>query len=168
MLRLCVAKCRHFSYFPVLLLAFTTAGFAQTNAGWDRVKQLPPGAEIRLNLTDQAVVTTEFQSATDDAIMVAKGAVQQTVSRAMIRRVSLKGESHRVRHVLIGLGAGAATGLVVGAVIDSHDSCKGGGFCLNFLPNAGKEVFTPLGGLVGTLVGALIPSGGWHEVYRSK
>ncbi len=162
-----MAKCRQFSPFSILLLALGPALCAQ-NAGWDKVKQLPPGAEIRLTLSGGAVVATEFQSATDDEMMVAKAAVQQTVIRAMIRRVSLKGEGHRGRHVLIGLGAGAAAGLVFGAVIDSHDSCGKSGFCFNILPNAGKEVFTPLGGLVGTLVGALIPSGAWHEIYHSK
>ncbi len=122
MIRLFVAERRQFSYFPVLLLAFTPVLLAQTNAGWDKVKQLPLGAEIQLNLSGGATVVTEFLSATDDEIIVTKAALQQTMSRSMIRRVALKGQSHRVRHTLIGLGVGAATGLVAGAIIDSHDS----------------------------------------------
>jgi len=35
-------------------------------------------------------------------------------------------------------------------------------------PNLGKEVLTPLGALAGAVVGALIPTGGWHDVYRAR
>ena len=168
MLRSFVAKRRHCSFFSLLLLAFAPVSRAQTTTGWDRVKQLPPGSEIRLNLSGGRTVTTAFQGATDDAIMVAKAAVQETMGRPMIVKVSFKGNSHRGRHALIGLGIGAGAGLVTGAVIDSQTSCVKGSFCLNFLPNAGKEVLTPLGAIVGTLVGAFIPSGAWREIYHAK
>lgn len=141
---------------------------AQPDPRWDRVKQLPRGTEIRLNLSDGRTVTTEFQSATDDAIMVVKATVQETMSLPMIVKIWLKGKSHRGKHALIGLGIGAGTGLVTGAVIDSQSSCAKGSLCLDFLPNAGKEILTPVGAIVGALIGALIPSGAWREVYRAK
>jgi len=34
--------------------------------------------------------------------------------------------------------------------------------------NFGKETFTPLGAIVGTLVGLAWPTGGWKEIYRAK
>jgi hypothetical protein len=34
--------------------------------------------------------------------------------------------------------------------------------------NLGKKVFTPLGALIGVTVGALLPTGGWHNLYRAK
>jgi hypothetical protein len=32
----------------------------------------------------------------------------------------------------------------------------------------GAEVFTPVGALIGVTVSALIPTGGWHDIYRAK
>ena len=34
--------------------------------------------------------------------------------------------------------------------------------------NLGKEVITPLGALIGTIVGVSWPTGRWHEIYRAK
>jgi hypothetical protein len=160
-----VAQTKTFSFSSILLLSFAPILLAQPN--WDRVKQLAPGEELRVTLSGGHTVLCRFQSATDDAMMVAAGSVQETMGRPMIAKVSSKGQSHRGRHTLIGLGIGAGAGLTIGAVIDAR-SCSGKGWCLNFFPNAGKEVFTPLGAIVGTLVGVLTPSGSWREVYRSK
>jgi hypothetical protein len=38
---------------------------------------------------------------------------------------------------------------------------------LNFFPNGGKAVLTPLGAIIGAVVGVAIPSGGWHDIYRA-
>jgi hypothetical protein len=53
--------------------------------------------------------------------------------------------------------------LAIGAAGDStcHSDCFVGN-------NIGKEVLTPVGAIVGTIVGVAWPTGGWHEVYRSK
>ena len=37
-----------------------------------------------------------------------------------------------------------------------------------FFPNLGKEVMPPLGALVGAVVGGVIPTGGWQDVYRAR
>lgn len=75
-------------------------------------------------------------------------------------RVSLKKNGHRMRNALIGLGVGAGVGVGVGAAADTN--CTG----LCFGGNFGKAIFTPLGAVAGVLVGALIPTGGWREIYK--
>ena len=75
----------------------------------------------------------------------------------------MKKQGHRGRYALIGLGTGAAAGAAVGA--GSYSPCSG--FCILSPTRAqdagfGAVVF----GVVGVLIGALIPTGGWHEVYK--
>ena len=57
-----------------------------------------------------------------------------------------------------------AGGLIAGAIADAascRPSCFGG-------PNILAEGLTPLGAIVGGVVGALLPTGGWRDVYRVK
>jgi hypothetical protein len=51
-----------------------------------------------------------------------------------------------------------------GAALD-HSCSQNGGFCFK---NAGKELLPPFFGLAGAGIGALIPTGGWQEVYRLR
>jgi hypothetical protein len=106
-----------------------------------------------------------FQSATDDALVIATGKSPETLSRPMITKVSSKGKGHRSRNALIGFAVGAGGGLVVGAIVDA-DTCRSS--CSGGFKNLGKEGITPLGALIGAAVGALVPTGGWHEGYRIK
>ena len=56
---------------------------------------------------------------------------------------------------------GTGVGLAAGAVADSK---AGPG---RMFPDSGKEVLSPLGALIGTVVGVALPNGGWREVYRA-
>src|ERR1022692_1130371 len=80
-----------------------------------------------------------------------------------VRGSLVKRKGHRGRNALIGAAIGAGGGLAIGAAVDRHDSGKG----LNFFPNGGKAVLTPLGAIIGAVVGVAIPSGGWHDIYRA-
>ncbi len=62
---------------------------------------------------------------------------------------------------MIGLGAGAAGGLALGAAADSNST-------ITWAPNLGKLIFAPLGAIMGVVIGVAVPSGGWHGVYRAK
>jgi hypothetical protein len=44
------------------------------------------------------------------------------------------------------------------------DSQRGHG---DWFPYFGKVVLTPLGAIIGTVVGVALPTGGWREVYRA-
>jgi len=69
----------------------------------------------------------------------------------------------RLRNTLLGAAIGAGAGLGIGAGTDAQ--CSPHCFLGN---NLAKAIFTPLGALVGTVVGVAWPTGRWHEIYRSK
>jgi hypothetical protein len=136
----------------------------QQNANWDNLKQLTPGAEIKIVLNDVKSCQGQFASANDGAIVVRLGAGDQTFVRQNVLRVSVKGESRRRRNALIGAAVGAGVGLGIGAGVDASQKC-GLGPCF---PNLGIEVLTPVGAITGALVGAALPARGWRDVYRAR
>jgi hypothetical protein len=151
--------------WPTLLMTFATALVAQSPAGWGSVKQISAGRDVRITMTDGRNVRGTFQSATDDAMVVATPTGQESLSHPLVSRVASKGRNHRLRNAAIGLGVGAGGGLALGAGAD-HSCSKSG--CFPFGNNFGKELFTPLGAVAGLVVGGLWPSGIWHDLYRVK
>ncbi len=153
------------SLFAVLAAAALAASAAaQTqppDGNWAPFNQLAAGSEIRVQLTSGRTVRGYFQSATADSLAINATTSQERLSRQEIRRVQVKREGHRGRNTLIGLGLGAGVGLAAGAAADA-------GRPDDWFPNAGKAVLTPLGMLVGTVVGVAWPTGGWREIYRAR
>jgi hypothetical protein len=167
---MCYASAMHRPGFlaPLLLVALAPVLMAQAPTAWENVKHLTPGTDVRVKLMDGRTLRGGFESATDDALMMGTANSQETLNRAMIAKVSIRGKNHRLRNTLIGFGVGAAGGLIAGAVTDAETchpnqffGCFGG-------RDLGKEVLTPLGALVGAIVGVLLPTGGWHDVYSLK
>lgn len=159
--------------FRGLLLLFlgiaTSPAFGgddKNKANWEILKQLSAGQEIQVVQNDAQFSRSNFRSVTDEAIVVSTAAGDQTIARQSILRVSSKGNGHRMRNTLIGAGVGAGVGLGIGAAADHHKSCTG--FCVDVLPNGGKEIATPLGAIVGAIIGAVVPTGGWHVIYRAR
>jgi hypothetical protein len=142
------------------------------NASWGNLKTLRPGQEIRVVLNDVKSYQGEFQALSDDGITLRQAAGEQTLARQDILRVSSKAQKHRWRNALIGTAVGAGAGLGIGAAADhssNNSKCGGTGFCFGgMFPNLGKEVLTPVGALAGAVVGAVMPTGGWHDVYRAR
>ena len=154
----------------IFLPAVLTAAFAATAAAqqvkpianWANLNQLVPGSEIRVTLATGKTLRGFVQQVSPESLAINATTSQETLSRQDIRRVALKKPGHRGRNTLIGLAIGAGAGLAMGAGIDSHASHG----WLDF-PNIGKEVFTPLGALVGTVIGVALPTGGWRDAYRA-
>ena len=125
-------------------------------ANWENLKQLAPGQQIRIVLNDAKSYEAKFQSVTDDGIVVRLATGEQTFPRQSVLRVSTKHRSHRGRNALIGAGAGVATALAVDAA--ACPDCTTGTW-------AGDAAGC---GLLGALVGALVPTGRWHDLYRAR
>jgi hypothetical protein len=156
---------------PAMIAALLLVGLAGSAAAqqpaatdkWASLARLAPDTQIRVALSGGRTVGGNLLNATSDSLAVRTAAGQETLMRTEIKRVQTKGKGRRGRRTLIGLAIGAGAGLAIGAVVDHGDSGK----AFNFWPNAGKVVFTPLGAIVGTIVGVAIPTGGWREVYRA-
>ncbi len=69
----------------------------------------------------------------------------------------------------VGAGAGLGIGLAANHVIWSHvNYTEGPLFQCGYPPNPHWGIIlTPVGGLASAVIGALIPTGGWHDVYRA-
>jgi hypothetical protein len=146
----------------VVLLVFALAAAAQSPAqNWNNMKALPVGTSVRISVGSRTV-RGQVQGVTDDSLVVNSGKGQEMFTRQEVMRASVKKQGHRERHTLIGLGAGAAIGGVVGAA--GHSDCTGPVFCDTRGADAGLGAF--VFGVIGTAVGALIPTGGWREVYK--
>jgi hypothetical protein len=141
----------------IFVLAASTLA-AQSAADWSAVKALAPDARIRVE-TPSRKVTGQIQSVSDDAIVLRSDAGGETVMRLQVIRIAAKKAGHRGRNVLIGLGVGGGVGLGVGL---SARSCKGLGCLGSTAVEAGAP---PIFALLGAIVGAVIPTGGWRDIY---
>jgi hypothetical protein len=149
-----------FGIRALLFAALAANATAQAPAGnWAGLTQLAPGTETRITLSGGRTLRGSLRTVTSDSLSIDAAKGQETLSRTEIKRVDRKRGGHRGRNALIGLAIGAGGGLAIGAAVDSNSH--------GWFPNLGKAVFTPLGAIIGTVVGVAIPSGGWRQVYRA-
>jgi hypothetical protein len=120
-------------------------------ANWENVKQLLPSEEVKVVLKDAKPHRGLLQTVTDEDLVLRLATGEQKFARQDILRVSSKGQSHRGRNAATGAAIGAlAMGAAAAGAIGS-----GWGMLLG-LP----------GGGLGAIVGAVLPTGGWRDVYR--
>lgn len=141
-----------------------SAHYCLGQSEWNVVQQLTSGQEVKAVLKAGGSRRGSFESADNSGIVIRSRKGEQTLSRDQVARVLVKGKGHRGRHALVGAAIGAGAGLGAGAAID-NDCSKTSFFCTG---NKGKAILTPVFGLIGAGIGALLPSGGWREVYRSR
>jgi hypothetical protein len=149
---------------PVLGLLVSSSLAGAQNPAWNNLQQLSPGQEVRVAVNGNKSIKGEFQSSSDDAIVMRSKGADQSISRSSVQQVSLRRAGHRGRHALIGAAIGAGAGLGTGAAID-NDCSRNSIICTG---NKGKAILTPVFGLLGAGIGALLPAGGWQEIYRSN
>jgi hypothetical protein len=149
---------------PLLGLFITSSLRGAENPAWNNLKQLSSGQQVRVVLSGQKSVKGQLQSVTDEAITIRANGADQTISRSSVQQVLSRRPGHRGRHALIGAAIGAGAGLGTGAAIDSNCSSQS----IVCTGNKGKAILTPVFGLIGAGIGALLPAGGWRQVYRSN
>lgn len=175
---------RTFSSAGFLVLALLPACFSTgvasgqdskgRSSSWDNLKSLTPGQEIRVVMNNVKSYQGEFESLSDDGITLRQAVGQQTLARKDVLRVSRKGQNHRTRNAVngavVGAGVGLGGGLAADHVIWSHANCtEGPAFGCGYPPNPHWGIIgTPVVALAGTVVGAVMPTGGWHEIYRAR
>ena len=148
-------------YRLAVVFALTTISVAaQTNAAtWNSVQSLRAGTAVRI-AAGPRTVRGKIDRVTDGRLELTSTKGQEMFTLQEVSRVWIKKPGHRKRNTLIGLGIGAGVGLGIGL---AASTCKGFG-CIG----AGAvEIGAPVAfAVVGTAIGAVIPTGGWREVYR--
>ncbi len=147
--------------FAATLVLMAAVAAAQTNtSNWNSVKTLPPDTKVRIT-GGARLVNGKIVRITDDTVVVASGSGQEMFQREEVSLISAKKPGHRKRNGLIGLAVGAGAGLGVG--LGSREGSGGFGPNLDDAVTVGTTV---AGALVGSVVGVLVPTGGWHEIYK--
>jgi hypothetical protein len=156
----------HSKYVPFLALLLSafgaTAGspLRAANSRWENLCILRPGQQIRVVLNDGNSYQGEFQALIDEVITLRQATGEQTFARKDVLRVFSKKESHRVRNLLIGAGIGA---MLAALAVKANSS--------TWFENTGMRDIGwvwPVGLGVFGGIGAAMPTGGWHEVYRAQ
>ena len=133
---------------------------ATMSADWNAVKTLTPGTEVGITAGSRTVSGT-IDRITDDTLAISAGKGQEMFDRKQVSSVSTRKPGHRLRNALIGLGAGTGAGLAIGLGIRERPDQ------LHIVPTSAiVGGSAAAGAVIGTLVGALIPTGGWREVYK--
>src|SRR5205807_881187 len=92
---------------------------APVSKTWDNLGQLNPGAPIEVVTTDRAE-KGEFVSSSTESLTIHTRRGEQRFLRPEVVRVVSRSESHRTRNVLIGVGVGAAIGLVTDQTLGAY------------------------------------------------
>jgi hypothetical protein len=132
---------------------------------WDDLKKLAPGDDIRIVLNDAKSYGAKFQSVSDEAIVVRLVTGEQTFSRESILRVSARSTPHRGRNAMIGAAAGFAACLGIGAATAASRRKE---YPYNKYTEAGAVIGVVACAPAGAGIAALMPTGGWHDVYRAR
>ena len=127
---------------------------------WTVLSGLAAGTEIRVTVSGGKTVRGFLQKADADSLAINATTSQETLARQDVKRVQTKRQGHRGRNTLIGLAVGRPAGLRRARASIMRTAAVGS-------PTLGKAVFTPIGAIIGTVVGVAIPTGGWREVYRA-
>jgi len=144
--------------------------FKERLSSWDNLKSLTLGQEIRVVLNNVKSYEGEFESLSDNGITLRQAAGEQTLARKDVLRVSRKTASHRGRNAKAGAAIGAAAGVVIGLTpyMVQRNCTEGPAFDCGYPPNWHLAVgLTTVGVLGGAAIGALKPTGRWHDVYRA-
>jgi len=141
-----------------MVAALCKASPPSDRADWTNLRQLVQGEEIRVVLNDGKWFRARFETFSEEAMVVSVATGRETLARDNIFRVSTRGRPHVRRNIAIGMVVGAAAGAGAVALACRHTDCTG--------PVVGIGAL--FGIPVGALVGGVMPTGRWHDVYRAR
>ncbi len=150
----------------VSLLLIPALALAQSaRDSWSSLRQLVAGQQVRIVLNDAKSYVGQFQSVSDEGIVVRLATGDQTFDRQSVLRISTQGKRHRGRNALIGLAVGASAGVIVAVASPELGTGRcAQGSCVNA---TSMSLAGTLGAVVGAGLGAAFPTGRWHDVYRA-
>lgn len=93
---------------------------------WTNLQRIHPGEEVHVVRSDKKSADGRFVSASAEAITLDISGGALTVPRSEVVRVTKRRPSHRMRNTLIGLGIGAAVGLVLDQTLGAIARNEGG------------------------------------------
>src|ERR1051326_5568094 len=106
----------------LLLIAVAAAGVAvaaPASKSWDNLARLSAGTPIEVNTIDRSE-RGQFVSSSTESLAMRTPAGEQKFQRAEVLRVVSRRQSRRLRNVLIGVGIGAAVGLVTDQTLGTY------------------------------------------------
>ncbi|HVX66353.1 MAG TPA: hypothetical protein VHA11_07120 [Bryobacteraceae bacterium] len=95
---------------------------AQTGAlpsDWQAVKSLLAGASVVATLRGGERVKGSFETATDEAVTIARSGVPRQIARADVVRLHQRVAASKARRIAIGAAVGGGIGLATGGVLYS-------------------------------------------------
>jgi hypothetical protein len=105
-----------------LLIALASVGLvlaAPVSKTWESLGQIKPGTLIEVVTSDRAE-KGEFVSSSTESLTIKTRGGEQRFLRPEIVRVVSRNQSRRKRNVLIGVGVGAAIGLITDATLGAY------------------------------------------------
>ncbi len=140
----------------VLLSILPQICLAGDASDWKNVSQIQAGEKIQVVREKMKTVNGRFESFSEDSITVRQESASVVVPKGEVVRVSITGQSHRLRNLAIGAAAGTGAGVLLGHL--GTQRWNGG--------REGVFIVSALVGLgCGAAIGATIP--GYPTVYRS-
>ncbi len=143
----------------VPLMALACAGLAlaaPASKGWESVGQIQPGTRVEVVTADRGEVG-EFVGSSTESLTIRTPVGERKFLRTDVQRVVSRGESHRVRNMLIGVGVGAGVGLLVDQTLGRYLRNESN-------PSDARPVMWGVPIAVCGGIGALVP--GYRVVYR--
>ena len=142
-----------------LLCAASILPAAPAPDGWEAVLGIRKKAEIRVETADKKLSGAMLRSSEDSISLVTRTG-ELSIPRTEVKRVFTRGGSHRARNAIIGAAVGVAVGVTMNATLGEllrNESSSDPAAALITIPT-----------VVGTAVGAAMPSGGMKKIYDSK
>jgi hypothetical protein len=149
---------KHVLFFALILSTFgtTASPLRAAKSDWNNLNNLTQGQLIRVVLNGAKSYEGAFQAVNHEGITLRRAAGEQTFPRNDVLHVYFKSKSHFVRNMYIG----AAIGLVFATPLVLANARNGWW-------RSTVWVWPAFVGS-GVTIGAVIPTGGWHELYHAR